>query len=247
MRGRNLLPAGLALAVSACGSASAQPPSADASIQFHKELELGRQLATELDRHDSTIKDPVILGYLQRIANRVASAAGATPPKVRVTRGLDRYARLMPQGTLYISATLLTRVENEAELAGLFAHLAGHAAASASAAQGNGGDPVFSWPDCILAAQLSPVKPAEEHREAERSATAFATQTLRAAGYDPTAVLDLLSKLAYENPAWAKAIAPHDLLDLRLTLEAQAPPRAGYVVDSSAFALAKTRVAQAMK
>jgi hypothetical protein len=47
--------------------------------------------------------------------------------------------------------------------------------------------------------------------------------------------LDLFSKLAYEHPAWAKAIVPDDLLALRTKTEAEAVPPGGFRVDSSDF------------
>ena len=193
------------------------------------------------------VADPAIVGYLERIVSRMAGAAGEKPFKIRITRGADRYAYLMPHGVLYISGALLERVETEAELAGLFAHQLAHVHAPPAPAQGSGGNPAWTWPECILASQLAPVKWAEDRRESERLATESAVQTLRAAGYDPTAVLDVLSRLAYENPAWGKAIVADDLLDLRVTLDADIPPKTGYLVDSSAFALEHIRVLQALK
>lgn len=211
---RNLLVPGLALISVLAVTAPAQPPATDSSIQYRKEIALGEQLAKELDRAGS-IADPAIVGYLDRIADRIAGAAGAKPFKIRVMRGQGRYANLLPHGVLYISGELLARIESEAELAGLFAHVLGHGRELASPAQGSGGNPRWSWPPCVLASPQAPPGLGENRREAERLATESAVEILRAAGYDPTAVLDLLSKLAYENPAWGKAIDPDDLLDLR--------------------------------
>jgi hypothetical protein len=58
---------------------------------------------------------------------------------------------------------------------------------------------------------------------------------LKAAVYDPAGVLDLLSKLAYAHPVWAKAIASEDLLDLRVKLERETIPQTGYRLDSFGF------------
>jgi len=244
---RSLLASASALIVFCAGPVSAQPPGPEASSEIRKEFALGRQLADELDRRDGSVADPAIVGYLERIVSRMAGAAGEKPFKIRITRGADRYAYLMPHGVLYISGALLERVETEAELAGLFAHQLAHVHAPPAPAQGSGGNPAWTWPECILASQLAPVKWAEDRRESERLATESAVQTLRAAGYDPTAVLDVLSRLAYENPAWGKAIVADDLLDLRVTLDADIPPKTGYLVDSSAFALEHIRVLQALK
>lgn len=58
---------------------------------------------------------------------------------------------------------------------------------------------------------------------------------LKVAGYEPSAVLDLFSKLAYEHPVLANAIVPDDLLNLRAIVESEVPPEAGYLIDSSNF------------
>ena len=52
---------------------------------------------------------------------------------------------------------------------------------------------------------------------------------------DPAGVLDLFSKLAYEHPAWANAIVPKDLLELRVRTEAEDVPQGGYRIESSEF------------
>jgi len=226
----------LALIACAAGTAPGQPPETDSSIEFQKQIALGRQLAQELDRAGS-ITDPAIVDYLGRVADRVAGAAGVRPFQIRVMRGPGRYANLLPHGVLYISAELLERIESEAELAGLFAHVLGHGREPANPAQGSGGTPHGTWLPCVLATPEAPPGLGENRRESERLATGQAIEMLRAADYDPTAVLDLLSKLAYENPAWGKAIDPDDLLDFRGTLEAEVPPKGGFVVTSSAFAL----------
>jgi hypothetical protein len=58
---------------------------------------------------------------------------------------------------------------------------------------------------------------------------------LKAAGYDPSAALDLFSKLAYEHPPWAKAILPEVLIALRVDLESDVLPESGYRTDTSEF------------
>ena len=226
--------------------APAQPPEADASIQYSKQIALGRELAQDLGRAGG-ITDPAIVGYLERIADRVAAAAGAAPFQIRVTRGQGRYASLLPHGVLYISGDLLARIESEAELAGLFAHVLGHGREVNPSTQSSGSNPGWSWGPCVLASPQDPPGMGESRREAERLATESAIHTLRGAGYDPTAVLDLLSKLAYENPAWGKAIEPDDLLDLRVKLEGDVPPRGGYLVTSSAFAAGHAMLVKALK
>ena len=87
------------------------------------------------------------------------------------------------------------------------------------------------WPSCVLASSFSGGRGSEP----ELQATDTAVKTLKAAGYEPEAVLDLLSKLSYDNPRWSNSIVADDLLDLRAKLDSHIPPLGGYQVDSSQF------------
>ena len=143
---------------------------------------------------------------------------------VRITLGSDRYA--------YI--------------AGLLAHQLAHLRQPLAPSQGPAGNPVLLQPACVLASQAAPFRSVEGRRESELPATKAAIETLRSVGYEPSAVLDLLSKLAYEHPAWAKAIVPEDLLNLRSIVETDVPPQAGYLIDSSQFAQLHASVLEAL-
>jgi hypothetical protein len=198
----------------------------DTSTQVRKQWELGQRIANDLETTDGSINDPAILGYLQQLAGRLATTARAPPMRVRLTRSTDEYASLLPNHDLYLSAGLLARIEDEAELAGLIAHELGHLP------QGQQGSP-FRGP-CVLASLLAPSWPGDL-REREQQASAAAVSYLKAAVYDPAGVLDLLSKLAYAHPVWAKVIASEDLIDLRVRLERETIPQTGYRLDSFGF------------
>lgn len=214
-------------------AASGQVPPTDASTQVGKVWELRPRAARALEQGDGKIDDQAIVGCVQRIENRIASAVGAQPAEVRLTRSSDQYAVLVATRALYISAGLLQRIETEGELAGLLAHELAHLqAAKAAPPKGQGIEILRDG--CILESKLAPAG-SEYVRERELQATEAATGYLRAAGYDPAAVLDLFSKLAYEHPAWAKAIVPDDLLELRVKMEADAMPPGGYRIGSSEF------------
>jgi predicted Zn-dependent protease len=208
------------------------PPSGSSS-HIQKDWALGQRLAQDLERRDGRINDPAIVGYLQRIENQIALAIGGKPLEVRVTRGSDRYAFLLPHDVLYLSGSLLERIENESELAGLLAHQLAHARVNRIAAAPKQGLEV-RLPKCVLASPFT-LGRSDEMREPELQATAAAIGNLKVAGYEPSAILDLLSKLVYENPVWAKAISPEELLNLRATLETETPPAQGYLIDSSEF------------
>jgi hypothetical protein len=210
-------------------SAACQVPPGGATPQIRKEWTLDRRVANDPEHRDGRIYDPLIAGYLQSLENTIATAAGAEAADVRLTYSSDRHASRLPGGVLYISAGLLESIENEAELAGLLAHELEHAPGES----------------CVLASPLAPEAP--HARELERRATATATNYLKAAGYDPAGLLDLLSKLAYEHPAWAKAVLPEDLLDLRAGTEPDALPPGEYRIDSSEFQRAEALLRAALE
>lgn len=198
-------------------TATCQVPPGGATPQIKKEWSLAQRVSKDLEHRDGRIDDPAIIPTLQRLESAIASAIGAAPAEVRLTRSFDPYASRLPGGVLYLSAGLLERIENEAELAGLFAHDLAHAREDS----------------CVLASPRAPQD--ADARETERRATATAISYLKAAGYDPAGVLDLLSKLSYEHPAWARAILTEDLLELRAGMEADALPPGEYRIDSSEF------------
>jgi len=225
-------------------SANCQLPKPEGSSEIRKEFVLGRHLGADLESKDGAIGDSTIVGYVQEIANRLSGAPPGRSLTVRITRGSDVYANLMPHDVLYISGALLERIENEAELAGLLAHQLAHLHGNLTQSQGQASTTFML--KCVLASQRIPSTWSEHQREPERLAIQAAIQTLRAAGYDPSAVLDLHSKLAYEHPLWAKALVPEDLLSLRISLEADVAAHADYVMDTSAFAQHRTRVFKAL-
>ena len=93
---------------------------------------------------------------------------------------------------------------------------------------------VGRFQQCALAAGYLPVQ--RSPRESERLATQRAIGYMKASGFDPSAMLDVFSKIAYENQRWSKAIVAEDLLKLRVALEAEPEPVGGYAIDGSEFA-----------
>jgi hypothetical protein len=163
------------------------------------------------------------LSYVQQTEDRIAAAAGVRPYEIRITGGSEWYGFLLPQRVLYINLGLLERISNEAELAGLLAHELGHEPKSTTE----------HFQQCVLAARYLPVH--RSLRESERLATQRAIGYVKASHYDPSALLDLFSRVSYENHLWSKAIVAEDLLTLRVALEAEAEPLGGYAIDGAEF------------
>jgi predicted Zn-dependent protease len=234
MRGPDALTGSIALVMIFGATAPCQVPPQDPSAsQIQRQFAFGRYVAEDLERRDGKLDDVPFRAYLGRIFNRVAGAAGRKPLEIRVTRSSTEYVQLLPASALYISGGLLERLGSEAELAGLFAHELAHGSGLVTR-QTSGSSIPLVIPACVLASPRG-VFIGGTYRDAEIQATNSAVDNLKLAGYDPTALLDLLSKLSYEHPAWSRAIVADDLLTLRATLEAAAVPPAGYEVNSSEF------------
>jgi predicted Zn-dependent protease len=228
-----------ALATVFAAIALCQDPQPESSSQIRKEFAIGHTVAVDLEKKDGKLEDAALDAYFNRVLARVAKASGTKQPEIRITRSLKEYAQLLP-GTLYLSGAMLERIANEGELAGLFAHELAHG--SGLATRQNPGATIPSvTPACVLASPAL-VLQGSTYRDAEIHATAVAVDNLKRAGYDPQAMLDLLSKLAYEHPAWSKAMVPDDLLNVRATLEQEAEPASGYEIDSSEFISQHTRL-----
>ncbi|PYT20582.1 MAG: hypothetical protein DMG57_41645 [Acidobacteria bacterium] len=218
-------PAALLLALAGRDAICQVPSSTDTSTEIRKEWELGRS-AGDRQTMDGSINDPAILEYLRQLAGRLTSAAGVSPIQIRLTRSNGQYSFLRTNRVLFISAGLLKRIEDEAEFSGLLAHELAHLTQGQRSSLSRG--------VCVLASPIASSSTGDL-REREQHATTVAISYLKAAGYDPTGLLNFLSKLAYEHPVWATAIASEDLLDLRVGLEGETVPQSGYRIDSSKF------------
>ncbi len=209
-------------------------PPAQSPPQIHKEWTLGKKLTQELDHRDGRVNDPGMTQYLQRVEDRLAVAAGQTALEIRLTRSSEPYATALAN-VQYLSAGLVQRLENEMELAGLLAHQLAHHQQQVSGATTTPGAGIPLYvPPCVLSPFGTPDGNGTR-RNQEQRANAQAIGYLKAAGYDPEGLLDLFSKLAYEHPAWARAIVSEDLLYQRSVIEGEEPPPGGYRVNTSEF------------
>jgi predicted Zn-dependent protease len=195
-------------------------PPADDATQMHKQWDLGGR-DRDLEKKDGSLNNAPVLTYVQQLADRLSAAASVPAVRVLLTRATGEYFSVSSRRVLYLSAGLFARTEDEAEFAGILAHGLAHLTLSDGA--------------CIL----DPLRPPDwsaDRRALERQATELAVSYLKSAGFDPTSLLSLLSKLAYEHPVWAKAIRSEDLAQLRAVLENEDMPPQGYRLDSSDFA-----------
>lgn len=144
----NLLLCGaLALSTASCASfgaglATTETTLAKMFISDEQESQLGLQVKQELETKQNVkyLNDPQIVDYVRGVANKVLAIATTERPEVQWTVNViddpnTVNAFATPGGYLYVYTGLLLLADNEAELAGVMGHEAGHVVGRHSARQ----------------------------------------------------------------------------------------------------------------
>src|SRR5579862_1150829 len=174
-----------------------------------REHELGQSLAASFDRTMRVIHDPVVIDYVNSLAQKIVRYSDADIPftvKVIDSGDIPR-AYGLPGGFLYVDSALILSAETEAELAGVMAHEIAHVAARhATRALSRkrvcdvvGSMAMLAGPVGMGAADFGglagPLSVKKFSRDAEYEADLLGIEYAYAAGYDPQALLDALEKL----------------------------------------------------
>src|SRR5580693_2518358 len=144
----------LALALAAPGRVFAENPEKDPDqignrdvgkgVNFYsleKEIALGKQLASEVERQAKIINDPVIAEYVNRVGqNLVRNSDAKVPFTIKVVDSEEVNAFALPGGFFFVNSGLIMKADNEAELAGVMAHEIGHVAARHGTRQATRGE-----------------------------------------------------------------------------------------------------------
>jgi predicted Zn-dependent protease len=105
-------------------------------ISEEKEMAIGKQYATEIDRTAKLIKDPVVTEYINRVAQNVARNSDLQVPlTVKVIDDPEINAFALPGGFLYVNSGLVLAADEEDQVAGVMAHEIAHVAARHWASQ----------------------------------------------------------------------------------------------------------------
>jgi Zn-dependent protease with chaperone function len=172
-----------------------------------KERSLGQAKAAEIDSQTRFVTDPEIKDYLTRLGQKIVRKSDAEVPfTIKVIDSKNPTIFSLPGGFLYVDATLILEVDNEAQLAGLIAHEVAHVAARHStrlATRRYVLDALLTLPveriigpAALLAREIGLV-PLEKrfNRGSEFEADLLGIEYQYAAGYDPQAYLEALEKL----------------------------------------------------
>lgn len=223
-----------------------------------KEIELGRQLATEVERYVKIVDDPVISEYVNRVGQNIVLHSDAKIPfTIKVIESDEVNAFALPGGYFYVNTGLILATDNEAELASVMAHEIAHVAARH--AMENYGKSRFLgmailagiiFGGSVTSTILQNVGGLGEglaylhfSRSAEEEADMLGVQYLYAAGYDPTAMATMFEKLASLNrkkpSALKRLFSTHppsiERRDKVLALIARFPEKQEYIVSTSEF------------
>jgi predicted Zn-dependent protease len=240
-------------------------------ISQEKEIAIGKQYASEIDRQAKMVTDPVVNEFVNRLAQNVARNSDLTIPlTVKVIDSPELNAFALPGGFLYVNSGLVMAADEEAQVAGVVAHEIAHVAARHWASQMTRATllqyamiplifipmsyPVYMG---VMEAYMNGVPLAflKFNRGAEAEADLLGLQYMYKAGYDPSAYVTFFSKVIEQDrrsPGSVPTIfashppTPERILRSEEEIKAILPKRAQYLVSTSEFDDVKARLQSIM-
>jgi beta-barrel assembly-enhancing protease len=231
------------------------------------EIRMGKSYAMQLQKSVKFIEDPVVVEYVNRIAqNLVKNSDAKVPFTIKVIDSDEVNAMALPGGFMYVNSGLILTADDEAEMAGVIAHEISHVAAHHAVREQTrmnyaqlGTIPLIfigGWTGYGIyeAAQIGiPLTFLQFSRGFEAQADFLGVQYMYRAGYDPQAFVTIFEKLENLEKTKphliAKAFSSHPQTPDRIEatqkeIATLLPPRAEYVVTTSEFDDVKARLAR---
>lgn len=216
---------------------SAETEAAKVLVSPEQENQLGLQVQQELSKKDvKIVQDATVNDYVQRVSNNVLQYAKKDRPDVTwhvyvIDDPKTVNAFATPGGYLYVYTGLLLAAQNEAQIAGVMGHEAGHVVARHSArsmvdalglqavlgmALGQNPSQVAQIAGNLLAGGTM----LAHSRGEESDADDYGVTYLAEAGYDPNALIsffEILKKEEGSQPGIMKYLSDHPLTGDRIT------------------------------
>lgn len=219
------LPLGVGAGAAGCATkpvVAAEKAAAATLISSQQENQLGLQVHQELAKQGvKYVTDPAVLDYVKQITGPILAQAKKDRPdvqwKVFVVENPDINAFSTPGGYIYVQSGLISAVQNDAELAGVIAHEAGHVTgrhAARSMVQAYGlqtvaGIALGQNPSQLqqLAASVVANGILLHHtRSEETEADEYGVRYARAAGFDPSALISFFRVLQQKTGQMPKLL-----------------------------------------
>jgi predicted Zn-dependent protease len=225
-----------------------------------KQRALGRQLAAEVRNRVLPFHDEAVTAYVNDLARRLAShCVPDIPVEAGVIASDQANGFALPGGFIFLNSGLLRFTDSEAELAGIVAHLLARVEGRRPLRRANvagAGVPLIymggwngdSFRPVHGAGLAIPPSFTGAMREAASQADERGVRCVAEAGYDPSALVNSLRKLAAEEPATTSAAAmfsthpPAAERAAKIQAIAGTLPSADFVLSTDDFEEAKRRV-----
>jgi predicted Zn-dependent protease len=268
MRARLVCVALLCASCATTGLGTVEKDVASVLISPEQENQLGLQFKQELEQkqHVVYMNDPVVVGYVRGVADKVIVFGKRDRPEVNwqvnvIDDNKTVNAFATPGGYLYVYSGLIMAADNEAELAGVMAHETGHVVARHSARQmvdAYGLEAIASLAlgnNPNLLAQIATGVGEKgfmlaNSRSDETEADEYGARYSSAAGYDPHGLVTFFDKLRRQegnSPRILAILSDHPATPDRIDHVngfIQSRGLGGSTTNVAAFAPIKQRVAQ---
>ncbi len=230
-----------------------------------KEIALGKQLAGEVEREAKLVDDPIVTEYVSRVGqNLVRNSDAKVPFTFKMIDDPMINAFALPGGFVFVNSGLVQAAETEAELAGAMAHEIAHVAARHITRQATRAQMVNlatiplifagGWTGFAIrqgAAAGIPMTFLKFERGYESEADFLGLQYMYAAGYDPTASIDIFERLLalerFKPGVLSQVFSTHPMNEERIRKTQQEiqeilKPKPEYVVNTSEYMNARDRL-----